>query len=410
MVEDLSRDLPSLKTFVTLSPAPGFGRWLKRVAAPTPTGLGGSTPTRWRVSTTPIGISIRPLRNNFARSCCVSLQPITSRPRAKNGQPLDPVARFHLGNGARLERLNWLGDTSAKGLREAAGLMVNYLYDLNTIETNHEAYANQGTVAASPAVQRRLGELALQPAPEAVDDLRISSRSFAAAFPPISSKIFLERPDGSILTYADLRRSLGPLGAMRSRRLGVKPGDRVAAQVEKSAEALLALSRRAARRRGLPAAELRLHAGEVRYFLGDAEPTLFVCRPASSARDESACRELGVPQVETLGQHGDGSLMDKAACERRRVPTMSTRTRQTISRPFSTPRARPAAPRAPCSATAISHRTPRPCATSGASPPEDRLLHALPIFHTHGLFVATNVTLMAGGSLHLPAELRSPTR
>ena len=59
------------------------------------------------------------------------------------------MARFHLGNGARLERLNWLGDTSPKGLREAHGLMVNYLYDLRFIEANHEAFANEGTVVAS---------------------------------------------------------------------------------------------------------------------------------------------------------------------------------------------------------------------------------------------------------------------
>jgi malonyl-CoA decarboxylase len=78
------------------------------------------------------------------------------RMKSGRGQPIDSVARFHLGNGARLERLNWLGDTSPKGLRESAGLMVNYLYDLGTIEAHHEAYANQGAVAASPQVQRQL--------------------------------------------------------------------------------------------------------------------------------------------------------------------------------------------------------------------------------------------------------------
>ena len=65
------------------------------------------------------------------------------------------MARFHLGNGARLERLNWLGDTSPKGLREAHGLMVNYLYDLTHIETNHEAFANEGTVRRRPTAVRR---------------------------------------------------------------------------------------------------------------------------------------------------------------------------------------------------------------------------------------------------------------
>lgn len=72
------------------------------------------------------------------------------------GEPLDPVARFHLGNGARLERLNWPADISPKGLQEAAGLMVNYLYDLSAIETNHEAFVNDGAIAASMAVNRCL--------------------------------------------------------------------------------------------------------------------------------------------------------------------------------------------------------------------------------------------------------------
>ena len=78
--------------------------------------------------------------------------------RARNGRglPVDAVARFHLGNGARLERINWLADTSDKAIAQAHGLMVNYLYDLDDIETNHEAYAESRTVVASSAVQRLL--------------------------------------------------------------------------------------------------------------------------------------------------------------------------------------------------------------------------------------------------------------
>jgi len=159
VVEDLSRDLPSLKTFVTLSPAPGFGRWLKRVADdPAKAGLEG-------LDTASLAHLEKP---DWQRDAAVAEQrpPLLMalaaaeylRAKKKDGQPLDPVARFHLGNGARLERLNWLGDTSTKGVREAAGLMVNYLYDLNTIEANHEAYANQGMVVASPAIQRHLGD------------------------------------------------------------------------------------------------------------------------------------------------------------------------------------------------------------------------------------------------------------
>ena len=76
--------------------------------------------------------------------------------RTRSGSPIDAVARFHLGNGARLERLNWLADTSERAMAQACGLMVNYLYDLEDIEKNHEAYANQGEIAASSAVKKLL--------------------------------------------------------------------------------------------------------------------------------------------------------------------------------------------------------------------------------------------------------------
>jgi malonyl-CoA decarboxylase len=71
--------------------------------------------------------------------------------------PLDPTARFHLGNGAQLERLNWLGDTSDKGLRQAGGMMVNYAYHLNDIEKNHEALMNDGKIATSKSVAQLAG-------------------------------------------------------------------------------------------------------------------------------------------------------------------------------------------------------------------------------------------------------------
>ena len=76
--------------------------------------------------------------------------------RARNGRglPVDAVARFHLGNGARLERLDWPGDVSERALAQSYGLMVNYLYDLDYIEQNHEAYAQQHAVVAASAVSR----------------------------------------------------------------------------------------------------------------------------------------------------------------------------------------------------------------------------------------------------------------
>ena len=89
------------------------------------------------------------------RPCASALIPVAAhyflKARTPDGRPVDPVARFHLGNGARLERLNFLGDTSPNGLKQSHGLMVNYLYALDEIEKNHEALAEKGVIAASPA-------------------------------------------------------------------------------------------------------------------------------------------------------------------------------------------------------------------------------------------------------------------
>jgi malonyl-CoA decarboxylase len=76
------------------------------------------------------------------------------RARSSRGTPVDAVARFHLGNGARLERLDFLADTTEKAIAQSHGLMVNYLYDLEDIEKNHEAYVGGRAVAASGAVKR----------------------------------------------------------------------------------------------------------------------------------------------------------------------------------------------------------------------------------------------------------------
>ncbi|MBV8507856.1 MAG: malonyl-CoA decarboxylase family protein, partial [Alphaproteobacteria bacterium] len=89
------------------------------------------------------------LREPLLRLCARYLV----RERAPSGRALDPVAHFHLSNGARVERLNWLGDVSAKGLQQSAGIMVNYLYRLGEIEANHESYRGEGRVVASSALR-----------------------------------------------------------------------------------------------------------------------------------------------------------------------------------------------------------------------------------------------------------------
>lgn len=157
VVEDLAREIPTLKTFVTLSPVPGFGRWLDRERrADAPQGLTKEDVETLRLLAEPDWAAEKAKADAVRKALLPAAAAYFLRAKNERGRPLDPVARFHLGNGARLERLNFLGDVSQKGLKQSYGLMVNYLYDLSAIEKNHETFANLGTVAASSAVSREL--------------------------------------------------------------------------------------------------------------------------------------------------------------------------------------------------------------------------------------------------------------
>ena len=167
VVEDLTREVPSLKTFVTLSPVPGFAAWLARERrADSPQGLLPEDVEVLRALDDPDWHTDKARAEAVRKALIPAAAAYFLRAKNERGRPLDPVARFHLGNGARLDRINFLGDTSKKGLAQSHGLMVNYLYDLAGIEKNHETYANLGTVAASPAVTRELR--AKLPPPRAV--------------------------------------------------------------------------------------------------------------------------------------------------------------------------------------------------------------------------------------------------
>ena len=155
VVEEVSRELPRISNFVTLSPAPNFAAWLNRERTNEASAaldeddrealaaLAG--PDWWRDPA-----SIAAIREPFLRAAAWYYL----RGRNSRGLPVDAVARFHLGNGARLERLDWLGDTSERALQQSYGLMVNYLYDLDYIEQNHEAYAQQHAIVAASAISR----------------------------------------------------------------------------------------------------------------------------------------------------------------------------------------------------------------------------------------------------------------
>jgi malonyl-CoA decarboxylase len=175
VVEELKAELPRVVHFSTLSPVPGFSRWLKKqLAAGDVAGLlskddlsvlkraakeksaerdvvvllqGLLETERWWEDT---GLADA-LRDPLARLCAVYL---TTSPDSRG--PADPVARFHLGNGARLERVNWLGNVAPRGISESHGIMVNYLYDPEQIEANHEAFV-RGAIVRSSAVDALLG-------------------------------------------------------------------------------------------------------------------------------------------------------------------------------------------------------------------------------------------------------------
>jgi malonyl-CoA decarboxylase len=148
VIDDLTRDLPRLKTFSTLSPMPQLAAWAK--ANPALLDELGIVAAHFDGSWESERAQARKLREPLLRLAARYLLEAKSR-----GQPHDPVARFHLGNGARIERLNFLADNSVKGLKQSFGIMVNYLYDPALIEQNVEAYVASGTIACTASVRRQ---------------------------------------------------------------------------------------------------------------------------------------------------------------------------------------------------------------------------------------------------------------
>ena len=175
VVDDLKRDFPRLATFATLSPIPTLRRWVHKNPEALEQAFSPEVIARVARQSGAKGAEIQgidDIRKIFADDSWVTharlaraLQHGLTRLAAryfigaKSGdRPYDPVSRFHLGNGARIERINTLADTSPNGLKQSYGLMVNYLYDPDAIETNLEAFSREGVVATSGAVRRAARE------------------------------------------------------------------------------------------------------------------------------------------------------------------------------------------------------------------------------------------------------------
>jgi malonyl-CoA decarboxylase len=180
VAEELAREQPALKTFVTLSPVPRFSKWLERTAADSGSELAPAAKAAL-AATRHAGRPDEAQSEAGDSELQASLMALAAQyflnAKGVDGKPFDPVARFHLGNGARLERINWMADPSPKGVREACGLMVNYRYDLKEIEKNHEAFANEGSIAASRSVRALVKTRSKQKQP-------VAEPPEAAALPP----------------------------------------------------------------------------------------------------------------------------------------------------------------------------------------------------------------------------------
>lgn len=186
VVDGLSQEFPKISCYATLSPIPGFRRWLAREAAEQGAALlpaadwdriaealaaaGGERPDPDSAPAGLLGAALahpdwhrdegltKVLRPILMRLCARYLTQAKAPARratdAKTApRALDPVAHFHLSNGARMERLNWMADVSEKGLKQSCGLMINYRYKLGEIDANHEAYRGEGRVTVSSAMK-----------------------------------------------------------------------------------------------------------------------------------------------------------------------------------------------------------------------------------------------------------------
>jgi len=175
VVGKLSREFRQIRTYATLSPVPGFGKWLDaqlalnsddslllpfemrdiKAASGEKSASDGLrkllAEEGWHLNSQRAEL----LKPVLMRLCAHYLLRV-KHPKSSDKRALDPVAHFHLSNGAQLEQLNWLGDVSAKGIRQSAGIMVNYHYRLGEIDDNHEDYVTDGRIAAAKSVQQWL--------------------------------------------------------------------------------------------------------------------------------------------------------------------------------------------------------------------------------------------------------------
>jgi len=384
VVNQFSIEFPALRQFVTLSPAPGFARWLENLTDPRARKLVQTLKnTNWQNNPSLID-ELRPHMETFAAYYLVN---------AKNNHamPLDPVARFHLGNGASIWKLNWPADESHHSLKTAYGLMINYLYEPDSIEIRHERFIREGYVSHSPSLASYLQNFTLE---EKTNNTMTIYQNFLERAHQYPQKTLFECPGKADISYASFQNQVHKFAAILA-DLQVRPGDRVAAQIPKSPEAVaLYLATLQNGSIFLPLNPAYTPA-EIDYFLGDSTPKLFVVSPQKLDLYREQFHES--LKIESLGANHDGSLMERAASAQPRRdhhPCRDSDRASILYTSGTTGRSKGAV---------LTHGN---LASNCAAlvdlwqfTHKDRLIHALPIFHTHGLFVAVNMAISTGATL-----------
>ncbi|NGO69700.1 AMP-binding protein [Streptomyces boncukensis] len=398
VIEEVGRHLPHLAQFATLSPVPGFRSWLDaQTGSPGLRALAGELAG----AQGPADLPAADVARIRARLIPALARYITAERRA-DGAPLDPVARFHLGNGATAWRLNWPADGSAHAWRQSYGAMINYRYEPGKLERHHEDFVRRRTVALGGPLRNALPDPDDERGKSPVSPFRTVYQSFAEQAERHPDKVLFELPDGRCVTYRETARTVRRIAA-RLVADGVTPGDRVAMQVEKSPEAV-ALYLATLRTGGVFLPLNTAYTGaEMAYFLDDARPRVLVCSPGRSADHADGAPEGLV--VETLGARGDGTLLDGAPHGGETLDDDGHR-----AEVFAASADDPAAILYTSGTTGrskgavLTHgNLASNCRTLRESwqfTEADRLIHALPVFHVHGLFVAANLVLTTGASMY----------
>ncbi|MGY4710405.1 AMP-binding protein [Mycolicibacterium sp. CBM1] len=403
VIEQVSQQLPHLRQFVTLSPIPGFRRWLDARAADD-LALRSLTDDLDGIEE---AADLDPERAERIRSRLIpALFTYLTVERRSDGRPVDSVARFHLGNGATAWRLNWPANTAPAAWRQSYGAMVNYRYEPDQLERRHEDFVRRRNVAVSGPLAH-LADTLPGPEPETGPEPEAGPeptrgfppmapyatiyRSFAEQVRRQPHSVLFELPDGRTISYRDTAETVHRIAA-RLLADGVAPGDRVAMQVPKSPEAI-ALYLATLQIGGVFLPLNTAYTGaEMRYFLGDAQPRVLVCAPERHA-DYAGYRDGLV--VETLGESGDGTLLRDADRHDAVFDAGATDPAAILYTSGTTGRSKGAV---------LTHgNLAANCAAlldAWQFSSEDQLIHALPIFHIHGLFVAANMTLVAGASMY----------